>query len=92
MTGQLSQLPGIKAVGLTSNGLTLGRKLPQLKEAGGCPAALPAALLFISAALVYQSSCRCCFGAQQESEPCLELARLLFSPLTKPCRPEPAQH
>ena len=39
MTGRLSQLPGIKAVGLTSNGLTLGRKLPQLKEAGGCPAA-----------------------------------------------------
>lgn len=36
LTRRLSSLPGIKAVGLTSNGLTLGRKLDALKDAGGC--------------------------------------------------------
>lgn len=34
LTRRLSSLPGIKAVGLTSNGLTLGRKLDALKDAG----------------------------------------------------------
>lgn len=34
LTGQLSQLQGVQAVGITSNGLTLGRKLAALKEAG----------------------------------------------------------
>ena len=34
LTGRLAALPGVRAVGLTSNGLTLGRKLPALKEAG----------------------------------------------------------
>lgn len=34
ITAGLSALPGVKAVGLTSNGLTLGRKLPALKDAG----------------------------------------------------------
>ncbi|KAL4458905.1 hypothetical protein ABPG75_013770 [Micractinium tetrahymenae] len=34
ITAGLRALPGIKAVGLTSNGLTLGRKLPALKQAG----------------------------------------------------------
>lgn len=34
LTRQLSSLPGVKAVGLTSNGLTLGRKLAALKHAG----------------------------------------------------------
>lgn len=35
LTSRLSSLPGVKAVGLTSNGLTLGRKLEALKDAGG---------------------------------------------------------
>lgn len=35
LTGRLKALPGVQAVGLTSNGLTLGRKLPALKDAGG---------------------------------------------------------
>ena len=35
LTAQLSALPGVRAVGLTSNGLTLGRKLEALKGAGG---------------------------------------------------------
>ena len=34
LTARLATLPGVKDVGLTSNGLTLGRKLPALKEAG----------------------------------------------------------
>ncbi|KAL4431656.1 hypothetical protein ABPG77_001498 [Micractinium sp. CCAP 211/92] len=34
ITAGLHALPGVGAVGLTSNGLTLGRKLPALKEAG----------------------------------------------------------
>jgi len=34
LTGRLAALPGMRAVGLTSNGLTLGRKLPQLRDAG----------------------------------------------------------
>lgn len=40
LTGRLSSLPGVKAVGLTSNGLTLGRKLAALKDAGGTAAQL----------------------------------------------------
>ena len=35
LPSRLSALPGVRAVGLTSNGLTLGRKLQQLKDAGG---------------------------------------------------------
>ncbi len=37
ITAGLHALPGVRAVGLTSNGLTLGRKLPALKEAGAEP-------------------------------------------------------
>lgn len=34
LTAQLAALPGVRAVGLTSNGVALGRKLPALQQAG----------------------------------------------------------
>jgi cyclic pyranopterin phosphate synthase len=34
LTGRLAALPGVQGVGLTTNGLTLGRKLGALKAAG----------------------------------------------------------
>lgn len=34
IVGRLAALPGLSAIGLTSNGLALGRRLPQLQRAG----------------------------------------------------------
>ena len=37
LTGALRALPGVSGVGLTTNGLTLSRKLEALQAAGGAP-------------------------------------------------------
>ena len=37
LVGRLAALPGLAAVGLTTNGLTLARQLPELRDAGAAP-------------------------------------------------------
>ena len=49
IVSRLSALPGLKGVGITTNGLTLGRRLPALRDAGEVLAAVARALVKCSA-------------------------------------------
>ena len=60
LTEQLAALPGLRSIGLTTNGLTLASKLAALKAAG----ALPAALSVPHCKL--QRSAVCCCGSLQD--------------------------
>ena len=81
LTRRLSGLPGVKAVGLTSNGLTLGRKLAALKEAGTC----------------HRLGCAAGKHARLSGRPCAPCAveprpRAAAPATLAACRPVPTQH